>query len=560
MPTDFLIQLCDDHTSIACDTLQFNKPMPYNLSILSDNDADNVALFSTILLLHHVFDIACDQPGVIISCQCENQSTRIAPGVAQFITGMMQKTLRCMQSIQRKSIDNKKWLFVNVNDNARYKALADELKQRAADCMIYHNIQDGWDVTARKYTHAGSHTTVDTMLSWIQNDQITDIVSFNSYVCMQYLKKEGVFLPAILKAAHVNVHQFDNDVYDSFELGTLQKRTFHYGHMHRYIVPWVYEKDINHKLDLSPISSAVLPNAYDRPMSASTFQLRKITDVLVFSHSRIQMVKQMLPLIVDVLSMLGEDDVLRRIMLWYLSLKQLVLEQMDIHSSESAVLLSRLYRLFYATCHFLKYVMIHSIGSADVKIYGDDGWQSIFPDQYQNAYLSKAQMSEVLDHPTVMRMIVSQSFHYFDGGPISDAISDAGMFISYPTLTYLDELSPLKQMEIDSPMHIDSLLQSLPDIAMQTDFQKAFSRLNNYYLCDMNATIERVYTGQSSYEGEIVNATLDQQLVAHVSDFLTHHGSILQKSVQLIAHPETCGVDISKSPYANAPFLKALCC
>ena len=276
-------------------------------------------------------------------------------------------------------------LVFNVDSSIHYTRLYDYLK-KDNKTILYENMDSGFDRANRQWLDSDVPFPIDDLITYICENKIKKIITVNMYLLDKYLFKEGIYLQGLLEFLGVELITIEQDEYDLGSwTGYYYRSFFNNNKCIRYSISMYtsayWDKQFNHTNTLYMSS---LKNCKAEYPDMSISQDYKI---LLLTNSRIQNTKSLVPSFLYIMDHIDTSELFPAFQLWFVSLRYLILNVMNLDINEKLVRNNQLFSFFYNCYQILKYETIYNIRtSRPIEIYGDKGWAELFPQYYQNKY------------------------------------------------------------------------------------------------------------------------------------------------------------------------------
>ena len=146
----------------------------------------------------------------------------------------------------------------------------------------------------------------------------------------------------------------------------------------------------------------------------------------------------------------GDSFGIKEIQRWYLAARQLLLEA-PLSEARKLRCAAKLMYIQYNASNLLKYNVLEQVGTRySIALYGDEGWQKLFPDFYRG-FLKKNEMTQVLNDPQTLLLLINNNFTYLDcSGSIANALAQKTPCLSWRAVTKTSKLKGLDTIEYET--------------------------------------------------------------------------------------------------------------
>jgi len=219
--------------------------------------------------------------------------------------------------------------------------------------------------------------------------------------------------------------------------------------------------------------------------------------------------------------------------------------------------------VWYGASQLLKYEVIASVRTdRPVRIYGDQGWRSLFPEYYQNRFLTAAEVADLGRRNDVLYLLLNNNFNYVEAsGPVFDCISSDNAFINFPATFKTEELMAFSLVEYDTEPELNRLINHASEIYQEARLQASIRELRNLCVENENAVLDvilstegrRYRPGKFGLQLEAHAAITDKEVQAYISK----HANRINAALQRFCSP-SFDFDVKRSRYAERNYFKAL--
>lgn len=438
------------------------------------------------------------------------------------------EALKQYPSEKDKHGSNTNTLFFNVDENPNFNKVYQKSHDLDPGKTRYKNMNSGFNAVERKWEQTPPPMMLDEFVNYIQENKIKKIVSINHYLLEKYME-HGVYILSFFKYLGIEYIIVDLDNYDLSIQGYLFKQFYNVKAFQRFSyaqfhVVWDKYYEMTNTNRIAMIHKG-----------RENFEFTTLADdyvIAVTSNSRINDVISMLNPIVFILSHFKEDSFFEEFELWYYSLRHLILNVMDLNEYERLYYNALLLKFAYAALQFLKYDVIDSIESSrKIEVYGDIGWQALFPDLYVS-YLDQQGMTDLFKNGRAMNLLMNWQLTWFEtSAAIFNALNHRVPFLNHPALVKTDKLKGMSSFEYHNPSDLNQKLDNMND-CVNPELIRSIEYLNRF--CNKNLEFMSAVLLSSK--------TLDHNNKEVISEF-EKHDALLSK-------------EINSYCFKNEPFLR----
>jgi len=425
--------------------------------------------------------------------------------------------------------------------------------------LYYLNMKSGFNPVLRKWEDIDVPMPVQDLIQYVMDNKIQKIYSGNHYLLEKYLFKQQVDFISICNALGVEYIIIDNDPYDQTVNGYLIKNVFNCINFKRLSFD-ALNQYWDEKYGMDNISYVVVPQKYfvEKKMN----KLNPGYGVVVMSNSRIQNVKSMLPSILFFLEHIDNDKIILESCKWFYAVRYLILEVMNLHEFQRLALNTALFNFFYAVTNFVKYITLDEIDpDYSLEIYGDVGWEQLFPDKYQR-FLSHEEMETVLSSSDKLYLLLNWQMSWLSAsGPIFDAVSRRVPFLSYPAMVHTSDLKGMETIEYHNSIQLNAKIQNINDSIQDPQLNQSIRFLVDRYNESMDDTAGVILsdTPMEQFQGEYGKQRIqhNQLLEKKVKNYIDQKELFIRESFSAL-FKQSVPFDMKQSKYINKGFVQRL--
>ena len=462
--------------------------------------------------------------------------------------------------LNRKALNNTNILFFNVGDDYRYKNLYESFPKFDGSSLLYMNMDLGYNSFTRTWHSTDIPVPLPDLVDLIFEESIRKISSINHYFLEIYLNKTYVYLPALFRYLGVEYIIIDNDNWDIYQDGYLQKSFWTCPSFNRFSTERYFHEYWDNKYGLQNIHYIISPQTYKD--SGDFFDIDENYSLLILSNSRINDIRSDIIPVIYLLDHMNPNNIYKDIQTWYCALRHMILEVFDLDDFESLYFNSKLLRIFYIIMQFLKYETIESINTTrNIQIYGDKGWQTLFPHYYQNKHLDYNEMQGLFSSKRYLYLLFNLGISYFDiSFQVYDALNNNVPFINYSPVVKTSLFEGFRQIEYNNSSELNHLIENIRNKIRNKDLKDSIHFLKNILISNTDSLISHVvFNTEFSHKTELYLQQYNDHkclLDNVIQEYIDQNEPILRETfnVLLLGHPVQ--YDISNSKYINRRYIQ----
>lgn|GEM_PF-3415876 len=415
-----------------------------------------------------------DLPEIKVTCDPEIW-TKMSNAAHTFATALVNtnKFLNENLHLKDKAAGNKNILFYNEDNNDRFYSFFSRCTKMDPGHVLYRNMETGWDDNARRFDRSkvGIMSVYD-LAKLIIGENIRKIVTVNAYYVDSVMGLYYINVITVLLFMGVELVLMDGDSYNDTSVGYINKASTSYNEFHRFSVFPYLDKSYDGKYNLKNIYYVPYPHDYEDV--ESSFEIEDDYSLVILSNARFPGVLTFIYPILYLLDFFDEKRIFTELELWWLSLRWMVLHDMDFNEVEQRHYESRLMQFFYSGClSFLKYEIIDSIQTdRKVLIYGDPPWEQLFPGYYQKKYLSRQEKDKMFSEKRYLHLLMNFGYSYPEAHPtVNDALMRNVPFICHPHLVKTSPYSGFRHIEYNDTAELNSLIGDIGKSLNNAEFK-----------------------------------------------------------------------------------------
>lgn len=476
---------------------------------------------------------------------------------------VIKSTNEFIQSIARfenVGQQHENFLIYNMGDDSNYKNFYDELRKTAHN-VLYKNMESGFDPVLRKWNDLEVPEEASDLVAYLVENRVCRILSLNHYVLERYLAKRAIYLQAVFYFLGIEHIITDHDYYDLGKWdGFLQKHFYNNNRDNRYVYPLLdhyLEKEFGH------INSRYI-TSITKCADEREIVLHEDYKILVLSNSRAGDTHQLIPAYLYVMDQLGEKDLFYNFQLWFVSLQYLIMRVFDMDPKGRQVYNSKLLGFFYMATQLFKFEVISNIKTdRAIEIYGDDGWDLVFPEYYQKKYVVNEEKDEMLKSGKYLLLLPGWSLSWlFREWTFLEGLNSNTPFISASSVTMLPELEPLRQLEFKDSEELNSLVRSAHTIYQRDEILDSLSHLKQTINAGYDE-VSRQLLAKNSSEVELKASEYNhretmKQLDHKILKFVDQNLDFLRTSFNVLFLGQQVDFDATRSRLYHKSYVQGL--
>jgi hypothetical protein len=479
----------------------------------------------------------------------------------EIITRLTNDAIIKYSHLGRVAADNGSILFVNIDDSNRYRCLYDEFRNVDAGDILYLSMNSGFNANECSWEDTDVPIPLDDLINFVISKKIRKIVSINHYFLDKYIIKTGVYLLPLFRYLGVEYVIIDQDPWDTKPLGYLIKLFYNCNSFDRFSSAPFLNRHWDNKYELENVRYIAVPQDYGEEGAIQDIQ--DDYAILVLSNSRLANVKALIGYIIYSLDHMSEDSVFTEVQCWYMALRFMILEIMKLDDFEKLYCNSVLHRLFYAIMQFLKYEIIEDLETLrDIEIYGDVGWQTIFPGYYKTR-LNHQQMDELFMERNHLYLLLNHVLSYLEAsGPVFDAIKRKVPFINMQSLVKTRSFEGFRHIEYGNKNELNYLTDNIRTVVGNNELKDSIRIFRNILISNESEIVEKVVSGRSvaTDKGIFDRECREHQLLLDrmIEEYIDRNEAFLRESFDVLVLGRSIQYDHSKSRYFNRTYVQRI--
>lgn len=470
------------------------------------------------------------------------------------------QSIQTYHHLRDAAIHHNNLLFYNADDSDRFYQIYEASKQKCVHTVFYESMQTGFNHVTREWEEE-RRFSVDELISFILDNKIKRIVAQNMYFLECILNIDHVYLLVLMEFIGVEYVIIDHDVYPNDQI---------YGHVSKAFFSW----DGFTRFSVFPHLQEHWDKAYAiknihyiiSPQDTGSNQMEPLVDdygIIVLSNSRVEQTLSNLPAILYLFEQFSDENIFDELQRWYFAIRYLLLNELDLPFYERQLYHDQLYFLYIDCISFIKYEVIHNIEtSRRVKLYGDNGWDRLFPQYAQGRFLNSEEKQHILRQRQHLYLLLNANYTYLEANPVvTDAISKNIPFIGLPAMVRTDEFAGFQTIEyydktslnqrIEQANQFCNDLELISSINMYRDvFTESLQTMQSYILEDIKP--------RRSNRFERLRRTHEQLVQKEILNYILSNSGRLMDTFETLCMKKVTGFRIKDSKFIDRPYVQVL--
>jgi len=532
------IYLCKDNNSF-CIKLDLNGKKTWHDIKLDNLDADFLSRWIFAKVKPVFFSMPLDEMKILCAKSFYENHKNIIDACSTVLE-CTNNEISKHKELKDCGKDYSEILFFNISEDIRYKSFYERLNRKKA--VFYMNMEAGFNRVTRRWEASNDLPIgIDELIKFIQTKKIRKIISINYYLLDRYMEKTGVNLIALFNYIGVEYIIINNDPLDLRTSGHIHKTAMHNNDCIQFSNLKVLNQywDTRYDLDSNYIA---IPQDYQK----GEFQkLNKGFDIIVLSNSRWDSIGPNKKIIEEFLAQVPGDSLFDGFQIWYVALRYLVLNVMELTEYEKLKRNSWLHCFYFMVANYFKHLIINSLKTTrKIKVYGDIGWEKACP-QYYCGSLNNEEVNRLYEEGNHLYLLLNFSFSYLDAsGPVYDVMRRKVPFLNVPPMVKSPFFKHMEALEYKNFDDLNSMVKVAPKIYKAKRLQNALSKYNDILISSMvgieNRINEKAETRHPAFtfDGRLKEhqTILDQKIV----DYIDKHEGFLRSSYRSLV----CGQEV----------------
>ncbi len=368
-------------------------------------------------------------------------------------------------------------LVYNVDRTQSLKELF-ERYQLQGHSVLYQDLLTGWNPSKREY-EAATFFAPEELLNFIFENKIKTIFSLNHYYSSYMHDKYSIQILAVLNFIGAELVYYDLDTYESVPHGEMSKSSENYPGFRRFsAMPNVclWDKAFGND-NITPVPILI-------PIAAKkdSVPLDDDFEILVASNSRVKDTAPFLQSCLFILETCRDDHVFYDFQMIHYAMRSL-LSDSPLPLTTRLAIDSRISHFHICVMSLLKMEILSKLQTSHkIRLYGDEGWNVVCPEHFQNKYLPNKECYELMATGKYLRLLFNQNFSYAENNPVHiEAIRNGHPFLCYPSLAATEEFAPLQGLEYKNLTELSQKIEDAPKLLRSEKINSAFSAVANTY-------------------------------------------------------------------------------
>jgi hypothetical protein len=435
--------------------------------------------------------------------------------------------------------------------------------QNVYNGKIYKKVYPcGWNNDLRIWEDSGYRFSMEELLKCIIDNKIKKIVGINAFLIDEAMNYDSILLPVVLDYLGVEFVSVDVDPVEMYS-GQYRRVITQREDFTRFTVLPVLAREWDEMYNIKGINYTPIVQHYEFK-SKKTMQIKDEYSVLVLSQSRINDVCRVLNLILFLMDNFQSDCIYTEFQICFLAIRKMVLNARYINEYELNILGEYVHKLFYTMSQFLKYEVIDNIDTdRKVLIYGDKGWGKVFPQYFQNKYISSEEIEEIDLKNSHLHLLFHMNFNYLEaGGPVYDAIAKNRVFINFPAIVRLPQYEGFSVLEYRNKEDINRLINNVNTYFDNEKLKVSIEHYNNVMIDSEKNITENIFENTSFPEGGSIYWKECKEsympMYKKVDEYINSRPDFLNEIFDICLGKKSVNMDIKKSKYFEKSYIRAL--
>lgn len=504
---------------------------------------------------------------VFIYCDVEPAHSNlhaILHSIRDYINSVITQTNNAFtryEAMKNTAQNHQTILFYTYNSDMRLRSVYEYCKSRYPVKIFLKTYPSGWNSIKRTWEKTDYKFTIDDLVNLIGEKQIKRIVLTNYYVYETFLREYDIYLPAFLEFIGVEDISVDADLAEIAPNGTMVRSLF--TRSFSRLSPFPYMNAYwDKKYRFGNVHYVPVVQHYERDFTP--IELEDDYSVLVLSNSRLEITKPFLPLILFLLDNMQEECIFQEINLWFLSLRKVLLRSNYLDDYTKSKYCMIIFQLFYSTLNFLKYEIIDSVDCTHtLLIYGDSGWDRVFPEYYQSKHLDSDEIKQLHQEKRYLYLLMANVFSYLEvGGPIADALSQNLPFINYSALSKTKDFNGFRHIEYNNKVELNHLIKNIQEVYKNKELYASLGITKEILIASQSDMTDYIVEGIDfpGDKGEFIKQTAKHNLILDdmIAKYTIENAQFLSECARIAFGNEMFNYPIHKSRYANRGYLRRI--
>lgn len=447
-------------------------------------------------------------------------------------------------------------LFLVTDNHPTTRRIYEQFKKLSPKPVFIRNYASGFDPKLRKFNEHQSEDSLE-FVRFLAENQISKVIC-NSNLYLTHLMNFNIHLLPVLDLLGVEWIALDFDVADGSFYS--EKKLFSWSNFRRYSITPHIQDDWHQLYGIKNVR--YLPAAYVLKEPPAPKKLNTTPTIIVRSHLRLQLILSQLHTLLYSLERTSETDCVRDFILWYHSMRQVVLQDPYLSTSQKDLRNTYLYRVYLAGMSFLKLESLSWLAPKyQLEVYGDEHWNKILPNEYQGKYLAQQEAVQLNQDRDCLFLLVNDNFSYLENNPAHhQCIEDGFHFLCWPSVVQSQEFEGFKDLEYRNAQELNQkidMIQQLSERHSLRESKKELFELGKESLAAVSSDLAGEPNLQDSrfaqlyrQQHQAFKAYLEQYVQQKINDYIEQYSYLFQRqSTQDLTQT---------SRFSSKPYFKAL--
>lgn len=451
-------------------------------------------------------------------------------------------------------------VWVYSESHRSLDALVEKLKLRIGERLYVESYSTGYDPVARIWKPENIQILKpDLFIQKILERRVQKIITVN-HALAEYFLSEGIVIQAVMRFLGVEFIMLDFDIYDG--IGRLSKLATHHSQMPRYSMLPHIEKAWDQKF--STQVSGYLPPVLTSFESRPIVELKKDFEVVVVANSRIRDLKKYLPFVLSILESCRDGSLIDDFQIWYQTMRFVLMKGFKENSSQILLANDWIYSLYLQGISFLKCWAIEGAArTRSLRIFGDEGWGEVFPEYFQDRFLSHPEQRELFSKGGSLYLHVNANYSYLECNPVFYLAWDFGVpFLGFPALVKSEEFGALGALEYQSLEELSLKMDRVNEIFLDPEVLAARDRLlqMGQGVCEDLAELfaSRIQTSEALRRFESACDAHNALAETRILRFIENNRPLVERHFDQIVLQKKALLRAEDSRFRDLPFVQRL--
>lgn len=460
--------------------------------------------------------------------------------------------------------ENGLFFILETEEHTRLGEFIKHWKESYGEKTFVETFPSGWDAKKREWVQKSHKFDILQFMKSLVERDIHKIISMNHYYLDNALGDCFVYIPTLMKFLGVELVQLFFDPVEYDQVGQLKRRCYGIDNLTHYSVLPLISKDWDEAFKQNNIFYTPIVQHFSKNTSNHYKTLPVDYDILVMSQSRVSDVKTALPYILYVLDNIDYDNPFEAYQLWFLAMRKRLFALSNVNEKRWMSQGQYLHILMYRIANFLKYEVINRIKTdKKIRIYGDQGWEQVFPQYYEKKYLTGQEMLALDAENKSLHLLFHNNFSYLEtGGPVFDAIAKGRPFINYGAVSRTEPYQGFKCIEYGNAESLNQLINHYHDQINIDALDKALKHYNDVMSAAESQIAEHLFNGTPfDDDGGIYYTECKAHyplLQEKIDQFEKQYHAFLDESVTYVFEGKPLIFDVTQSEFFKREYVQRL--